>query len=192
MRRVKSVSNDDPTIFDIASLYLRAGTYFLIVFTLVAAPAIFVWHARSVYIEEVERVGVHVARSADVMDNFCSIDPGKRMSMPECIDAKTYLARNHNREILENVIDEHMEHIPFVRYCRTTTTCRDMLVLYADTIRQSLFWTIVTVPIAFALIVAACIRWPYRACSRANHARRAYEKGSGVSIPMTNLSEKET
>lgn len=175
----------EPTIGDIVALYIRAGAYFLLLCALVAAPAVFVWHARSVYLDELAHVNAHAARSRDMLENFCEKDPAARMDMHECADAKAFLARNLDREVLERVIDEHLEHLPLVHYCRTTSTCRDMLVLYADTIRTSLFWCIVSVPIALAIVVLACLRWPGGACSRASQARKAYVEGAGVRIPTT-------
>jgi hypothetical protein len=183
MKRRGVVAAVDVTLADVLALYLRALLYLGILATVVAVPVLLAWHARVVYMDEHAHVMRHKERASDLMRSFCEHDASRRMGMRECVDADAFLKRNLEREILERVIDEHLEHLPLVHYCRTTATCRDTVVLFMDTMRASFFW------LAMAALPCACLvlfllwRFPGRAAGEATQVLHSYTKG--VTLPTT-------
>ena len=147
--------------------------------------AILTYHAISAHENAVLR------ESVDMWENFCNA-PGTqtaataRHATAVCVRAKQVIDRDIDMEIMHKVIDEHVDHVPLVHYCRHHDVCRDVVVLWLDTLRLSMFWFGIAAIVTCGAVAVLIYAGPWKQTKAALEAKHIYDRGDFERLPESS------
>lgn len=177
-----------PNLGIVATRFLFYAGVCAITVMVIGAIPIFVWHSFHTYRFVADAVQQEHKQHLDVLAHFCEAeDSAYRRGMVICVDALRSSRRNLQYEIMERFIAENISHLPLVHYCSNHDTCRDMILLATDTIRQSLFWLIM---LGLPMMVFVLYLWISHLTPKVNSSLRAVTRWADTTtregLPIKN------
>lgn len=138
-----------PTKYATTPHLLRSVLASLLAILLATGGALFVYHGHGVW-QSVSTHVEHEHRTARWIKDNCDAtleynhahpdEPPRHYPTARCVEAEEQLRRNKHQEIIDKVIEEHLDHIPVLGYCRSHEICGVLLTQLVGSISNSLLW----------------------------------------------------
>jgi hypothetical protein len=147
-------------------------------------------HWNIVYSANMDHLSSAYKASEKLMIVYCSSDPSYAATKA-CRETVEFLQVPLLHRVWDDTIQEHMDHLPFVKHCRTTDECKQMVYWAMDLFRANFWVTNIILSIFAGWGILSVIKQTYRSY---NQTLSQYKKTNQVPLPqfVRPVNKKET